>query len=183
MAGTNMSLLTLRQVGLEPSLSVRYLVDTRDDSALSGIASFGGVWTFVNGAFALFFGANVIYFLFGRRPLSALGVVHVFQRAALVRQWNDDFPVIHTEGGLPGSERAGIVAFIRERLVDLGEDPLRPTCDSDDIEAQNNDHTSANGQEIAIEHEELSKKHTEYQLDEIPLMDIDLGLGGKHSGG
>ncbi|KAF7358240.1 Short-chain dehydrogenase/reductase family protein [Mycena venus] len=126
MAGTNMSLLTLRQVGLDPSLSVRYSVDTRDDSVLSGIASFGGVWTFVNGAFALFFGANVIYFLFGRRPLSALGVVHVFQRAALVRQWNDDFPVIHTEGGLPGSERAGIVAFIRERLVDLGEDPCAP---------------------------------------------------------
>ncbi|KAJ7323195.1 hypothetical protein DFH08DRAFT_817774 [Mycena albidolilacea] len=58
-----------------------------------------------------------------RRPLSALGVVHIFQRRALVRRWHEGFPTIHTEGGLPGSENAGIVAFIRERLVDLGEDP------------------------------------------------------------
>ncbi|KAJ6569051.1 hypothetical protein B0H19DRAFT_1373388 [Mycena capillaripes] len=86
------------------------------------VATFGGFWTFLNGTFALFFGANVIYFAFGRRPLSALGFVHVFQRRALVRRWHKDFPAIHTEGGTPGSESAGIVAFIRDRLVDLGED-------------------------------------------------------------
>ncbi|KAJ7795933.1 hypothetical protein B0H13DRAFT_2392879 [Mycena leptocephala] len=128
---------------------MEYLVDTSDDSPLSEVATFGGVWTFLNGAFALLFGANVIYFLFGRRPLSALGVVHVLQRGALVRQWNDDFPAIHTEGGLPGSERAGIVAFIRERLVDVGEEPLRPT------------RGAANWEEVspqAMEHKELSKK-------------------------
>ncbi|KAJ7825192.1 cutinase-domain-containing protein [Mycena olivaceomarginata] len=34
------------------------------------------------------------------------------------------FLQLHTEGGLPGSELAGIVAFIRERLVDVGENPL-----------------------------------------------------------
>ncbi|KAJ7806635.1 hypothetical protein B0H14DRAFT_2875291 [Mycena olivaceomarginata] len=104
-------------------LSHQFLQDTADASSLSGIATFGGFWTFVNGTFALLFGANVIYFAFGRRPLSALGVVHLFQRRALVRRWHEDFPAIHTEGGLPGSQNAGIVAFIRERLVDLGEDP------------------------------------------------------------
>ncbi|KAF7378257.1 Short-chain dehydrogenase/reductase family protein [Mycena sanguinolenta] len=102
---------------------IRYYQDTVDASTLSGIATFGGFWTFVNGTFALFFGANIVYFVFGRRPLSALGVVHLFQRRALVRNWYEDFPAIQTEGGLPGSENAGIVAFIRERLVDLGENP------------------------------------------------------------
>ncbi|KAJ7219740.1 hypothetical protein C8J57DRAFT_1537038 [Mycena rebaudengoi] len=79
-------------------------------------------WTFVNGAFALVFGANVVYFAFGRRPLSALGVAHIFQQYALARKWHEDFPAIHSEGGLPGTESAGIVAFIRERLIDLGDD-------------------------------------------------------------
>ncbi|KAJ7858013.1 hypothetical protein B0H14DRAFT_2749870 [Mycena olivaceomarginata] len=113
----------------------RLLRETVEATALSGIATFGGFWTFLNGAFALFFGANVLYFMFGRRPLSALGLVHILQRRRLVRQWHDDFPAIHTEGGLPGSESAGIVAFIRERLVDLEQDPGAATVPPD-VEAQ-----------------------------------------------
>ncbi|KAJ7108240.1 hypothetical protein C8R44DRAFT_744185 [Mycena epipterygia] len=58
----------------------------------------------------------------GRRPLSALGIVHWCQRDALMRQWSEDFPTLHKEGGRPGSESAGIVAFIRERLVDLDDE-------------------------------------------------------------
>ncbi|KAF7367176.1 Short-chain dehydrogenase/reductase family protein [Mycena sanguinolenta] len=119
-APANITSLTLLQYSGYP---IKYFRDTADASALSGIATFGGFWTFVNGTFALFFGANVVYFAFGRRPLSALGVVHLFQRRSLVRRWHEDFPALHTEGGLPGSENAGIVAFIRERLVDVGEDP------------------------------------------------------------
>ncbi|KAJ7105235.1 hypothetical protein C8R44DRAFT_943038 [Mycena epipterygia] len=57
-----------------------------------------------------------------RRPLSALGIAHLFQRKRLLREWHEDFPALLVEGGRPGSETAGIVAFIRERLVDLGED-------------------------------------------------------------
>ncbi|KAF8144295.1 hypothetical protein K438DRAFT_1782944 [Mycena galopus ATCC 62051] len=138
---------------------------------------------FINGAFALFFGANVIYFLFGRRPLSALGIVHMFQREALVRQWNGDFPAIHTEGGLPGSERAGIVAFIRERLVDLGERPINSECDDDDsdIEAQSLDNCAAHAQELERGEyvTEFAQKHPGYRLDEIALTDTDLGFGAR----
>jgi len=112
--------LTLHQLSSDP---VQYFRDTSDSSVLSGVSSLGGFWTFVNGAFVLLFGANVIYFAFGRSPLSALGVVHLFQRQSLSRQWHEDFPALHTEGGLPGSESAGIVAFIRERLVAVGDDP------------------------------------------------------------
>ncbi|KAJ6461703.1 hypothetical protein C8R45DRAFT_941096 [Mycena sanguinolenta] len=41
---------------------IRFFQDTADASVLSGISAFGGFWTFVNGTFALFFGANIIYF-------------------------------------------------------------------------------------------------------------------------
>jgi hypothetical protein len=62
--------------------------------------------------------------------------VHLLQRRALVRRWHEDFPAIYTEGGLPGSENAGIVAFVRERLVDLSEDPRESGQHPNDIEAQ-----------------------------------------------
>jgi hypothetical protein len=58
--------------------------------------------------------------------------VHFLQRKTLERKWEEDFPALRTEGGRPGSPDAGIVAFIRERLVDLSEH-TPPT----DIEAQN----------------------------------------------
>ncbi|KAJ7798336.1 hypothetical protein B0H14DRAFT_2617987 [Mycena olivaceomarginata] len=130
----------------QPSTAATDLTNVADVTPLSGIATFGGFWTFLNGTFALFFGANVVYFLFGKRdclrkltgqrPLSALGVVHLLQRRALVRRWHEDFPAIYTEGGLPGSENAGIVAFVRERLVDLSEDPRESGQHPNDIEAQ-----------------------------------------------
>ncbi|KAJ7908568.1 hypothetical protein B0H13DRAFT_2331224 [Mycena leptocephala] len=74
--------------------------------------------------------------MFGRRPLSALGMVHLFQRRRPVRTWLEDFPTIHTEGGLPGSDSAGIIAFIRERLVNLGDTPGTTDVAEADIEAQ-----------------------------------------------
>jgi hypothetical protein len=36
-----------------------------------------------------------------------------------MRRWNEDFPAFRTEGGQPGTENAGIVAFMRERFVDI----------------------------------------------------------------
>jgi hypothetical protein len=45
----------------------KFVQDVADVTPLSGIATFGGFWTFLNGTFALFFGANVVYFLFGKR--------------------------------------------------------------------------------------------------------------------
>ncbi|KAJ7629291.1 hypothetical protein B0H17DRAFT_1150674 [Mycena rosella] len=223
-AGLSVTRLTLLQYITYPTTYTQESVDT---SAPNGVATFGGLWTFLTCAFALLFGANVLYSAFaphrpidirrtpfqhfprmmatlvevepyqtlmviepkhvithlaawtrpsrtypginkrfmlvqsnlflhsysrgpckflrcpvksaswanGRRPLSALGVVHVFQRRTLVRHWHDEFSAIHSEGGLPGSESAGIVAFTRQRLVDLREDP-RSVQRKDDPEAQ-----------------------------------------------
>jgi hypothetical protein len=39
--------------------------DYTDASILNGIATFGGFWTFMDGAFAILFGANILYFLYG----------------------------------------------------------------------------------------------------------------------
>jgi hypothetical protein len=43
----------------------KVLQETADATPISGIATFGGFWAFVNGVFALTFGANVLYFAFG----------------------------------------------------------------------------------------------------------------------
>ncbi|KAJ7323225.1 hypothetical protein DFH08DRAFT_1029512 [Mycena albidolilacea] len=208
--GSRGALLTLGST-YEP---FKHLQDTTDASFLSGIATFGGFWTFLNGAFALLFGANVVYFMFGnwnplcsaidsddstgRRPLSALGVVHLFQRRALVRRWHEDFPAIHTEGGLPGSENAGIVAFIRERLVDLGEDPRGLAEESKDAEEQVPEDSSISSKMAPSEESanegvqedghrqspddsptisvESYPQRPGYILDEIPLLELDLGM-------
>jgi hypothetical protein len=52
----------------------------------------------------------------------------MFQKRTLMRNWCDDFPSLHTEGGLPGSESAGIVAFLRERLLDVDDPNSKPVA-------------------------------------------------------
>jgi hypothetical protein len=150
---SNTATLRLVRPSQEPTT---LLQEYQDTSVLAGISDVGGVWTFVNGVFILLFGANVAYFLFGahlavrseadifpltkpnvgRRPLSALGALHIFQRQKLTRKWHEDFPAIQTEGGKPGSETAGIVAFIRERLVDIDDEEGEEAVASGDLEAQ-----------------------------------------------
>jgi len=166
---------------------------------LDGISKVGGLWTFVEGVFVLLFGANVIYFAFGRRPLTALGIVHLFQRRGLIKQWHEDFPALNDEGGRPGDASAGIVAFIRERLVDL--DPVEgqdgKDAATDDLEAQKGEQNSENQADCAPQSPRsmegdvlLNPVHNEsstpfsglnpsrgyliqagYRLDDVPLTD------------
>ncbi|KAJ6497332.1 hypothetical protein C8R45DRAFT_1128957 [Mycena sanguinolenta] len=138
--GTNQATLVL----FHPyQRAIKLQQDSLDMTPLSGFSTFGGFWTFVEGVFVLFFGANVMYFALGRRPLSALGLIHIFQRRALVRQWHDDFPSLRTEGGQPGSESAGIVAFIRERLIDIDQD-----TQPNDLEAQHSRSSSGSQEDL-----------------------------------
>ncbi|KAJ7476275.1 hypothetical protein B0H11DRAFT_2031847 [Mycena galericulata] len=137
------------------------LADTLGVSPLSGISTFGGFWTFVN----------------GRRPLSALGAIHIFQRRALIRQWHVDFPALHTEGSRPGSNSAGIVAFIRERLVDVGDD------ESNDEDGHPNDEetdmmpsTDSRGLTRSIPQLAGYLRSAGYIMDEHPFPDTETGL-------
>ncbi|KAJ7590121.1 hypothetical protein C8J56DRAFT_1048286 [Mycena floridula] len=125
--------LRLRLSNIRPQ-ATRVVQDYVDASVVGGLATLGGFWTFVNGAFTMFFGANLLYFLLQRRPLSALGLMHIFQRQGLVQNWHEDFPALRTEGGLPGSKSAGIVAFIRERLVDLDEEEIESTEKDNEVQ-------------------------------------------------
>jgi hypothetical protein len=45
--------------------STNVVQDYTDASILNGIATFGGFWTFMDSAFAILFGANILYFLCG----------------------------------------------------------------------------------------------------------------------
>ncbi|KAJ7832336.1 hypothetical protein B0H14DRAFT_2592138 [Mycena olivaceomarginata] len=79
---------------------------------------------------------------------SSLATLNLFQFSELAptifqEAWvdkNDESvlndPQAEGPGGLPGSESAGIVAFIREHLVDLGEDPRISADDEPNVEAQ-----------------------------------------------
>ncbi|KAJ7453828.1 hypothetical protein FB451DRAFT_1519275 [Mycena latifolia] len=186
---------TATLVLLQRFVATKLVQDTVDTTALSGIATFGGFWTFLNGAF------NVLRQLAGRRPLSALGLAHVFQRRALVRRWHEDFPAIHTEGGTPGSESAGIVAFIRERLVDLGDDPRDDPKGPHDIETQTTPAEFDAVEQAPYGHSRLTEDAVEsgsparagevdrpgrkpgYILDNIPFLDVHLGLDAVLSDG
>ncbi|KAF7350853.1 Short-chain dehydrogenase/reductase family protein [Mycena sanguinolenta] len=147
--------------------AIKLQQDSSDITPLSGLSTFGGFWTFVEGAFVLLFGANVMYFALGRRPLSALGLIHIFQRRTLVRQWHTDFPSLRTEGGQPGSESAGIVAFIRERLIDIDQGPEMDAAN--DIEAQHS-RSSSDSQEDLIR---ASTKERDYEHGPGELEQID----------
>ncbi|CAK5275157.1 unnamed protein product [Mycena citricolor] len=90
-----------------------YSEDHRDYSALGGIGLAGGMWVFANGLFALFFGAGILHFGLGRRPLSPIGLLHVFQRDSLLAKQREDFPALLSENEDP----AGVVALVRDRMV------------------------------------------------------------------
>jgi hypothetical protein len=118
--------------------------------------------------------------------------VHIFQRRSLVSQWNEDFPTLHSEGGLPGSESAGIVAFIRERLVDVGDDPKSNHESPNDLEAQTVPETlTSTGGEMReaicqMLHRSPDPSFTSrqseyllgtgYRLDDVPFPSIDADI-------
>jgi cytochrome bd-type quinol oxidase subunit 1 len=83
------NLATFRIATLNSSIS-DYSEEVSDASVLSGFSNVGGFWTFMNGTFALFFGANIMYFAFGLscRPVC---VDHL-----LIKHWDSAPPVIGT---------------------------------------------------------------------------------------
>lgn len=107
--------------------------------------------------------------------------MHYLQHRNLLKKWEEDFPALHTEGGQPGSANAGIVAFIRERLVDLDEEKTHAT--PTDPEARVIPDGVA-GPEWDAEHSRIGAGRLDFdlsngdgfQLKEIPPMNVDLGM-------
>jgi hypothetical protein len=106
--------------------------------------------------------------------LSALGFVHIFRRRPLIRQWHEDAPALHSEGGLPGAGSADIVAFIRECLVHVVEDPiLNPRAtevDEETLHAPGPSFTSR-------ESEYLLGAGCHREDNPFPFMNTDIALG------
>ena len=55
---------TLRLSGQDNLLGWTIVQDYREKSVLHSLASVGGLWTFVNGVFTLFFGCSLLLILF-----------------------------------------------------------------------------------------------------------------------
>ncbi|KAJ7930717.1 hypothetical protein B0H13DRAFT_2264067 [Mycena leptocephala] len=150
----SVNIATLRLIQRD-NVAMTLIEEYTETSAVMGIAGLGGMWTMVS----------------GRRPLSPLGLAHTFHRRRLMQKLHEDFPALRTEGGDPGTENAGVVAFLRERLVDLDDDDDEGTHD---LEAPNMEYgkdaqTVKNG-ESALEF------NSGYYLEEIQPMDMALGV-------
>ncbi|KAJ7820814.1 hypothetical protein B0H14DRAFT_3472001 [Mycena olivaceomarginata] len=113
-ASATTSVITFVQREVVPT---KFIEDYAGTTVIAGLSTVGGFWTLLDAAFALIFGASILYFAFAKRPLSPLGLAHIFQHRPLMENWHEDFPAICTEGGKSGSETAGVVAFIRDRLL------------------------------------------------------------------
>ncbi|KAF7346169.1 hypothetical protein MSAN_01843700 [Mycena sanguinolenta] len=109
---TDSAALSLIQYSIVPT---RNLQDYLSETALDGISSLGGLWTFLNGVFSLFFGASIFYFLCGTRPQAALGLVHIFNKSKYEKNLRADFPAFYSENTAP----AGVGAFCRQRLFEF----------------------------------------------------------------
>ncbi|KAJ6588396.1 hypothetical protein B0H19DRAFT_1099127 [Mycena capillaripes] len=82
--------------------------DYADASVLNGLATFGGFWTFVNGAFAMVFGANILYFSSGDGRFLHSGSCTYFRAAGLFGTGTRIFP--------PSTPRAGSLDRILQEL-------------------------------------------------------------------
>ncbi|KAJ7711953.1 hypothetical protein B0H16DRAFT_1479786 [Mycena metata] len=77
---------------------------------------------------------------------------------------------------LPGFESAGIIAFIRKRVVDLGEDSQEHLINRpNDVGAQK---ISRMEDTDNLDNVPVIKFQTRahFELDEIPLLDVDVGF-------
>ncbi|KAH8833343.1 hypothetical protein DL96DRAFT_721617 [Flagelloscypha sp. PMI_526] len=110
------------QYGQSSDLTLQIVREYNNHSVLGVFADLGGIWTFVNGVFALIFGGSLLYFLFGIKPLSRFGIVHLIFRQRLRRGTRENYPRFFEEGGQPGQPDAGVVAFIREHLLGVISD-------------------------------------------------------------
>lgn len=65
---TGSDIATLRIRALASTGNWRIVQDFRDKTILNGIASVGGLWTFLGGIFAALFGRSLVKILLGELP-------------------------------------------------------------------------------------------------------------------
>jgi hypothetical protein len=109
--------------------------DQPDSAVLDALASTGGLWTFINGAFGFIFGGGILLalstsspsrsleqftsFLFciDARPKSMFGLVHQFYSGRIRDNLKREFPLLEQQAF--GKPSDGMSAFLAEYIVNL----------------------------------------------------------------
>jgi hypothetical protein len=133
----------------------------------------------VNTCFTIIFGGSLLFVVFGgyklcgdkqdgltdpnidNKPLGMFGLLHWLFVDRIRRQFADDFPNLHQEGGQPGDPHSGAVAFMRENMLDLG--PVEEDCTS----AQDYRHPGSKDsiETISQEHNESNNTQRQEELE------------------
>lgn len=146
--------LRVRLLPTRPSILIEQA--TPEDSVLEGFALLGGVWTTVNGMFAITFGSTLLLVLFGIKPLSVYGLIHLLpgQKHSLLDE--ESGVPIHEKRDLSikkdskmnkrarrlanrsakeqakkrAQQQAKVVAILKEHLLDVGEEDNKDNATS-----------------------------------------------------
>ncbi|KDQ52506.1 hypothetical protein JAAARDRAFT_477922 [Jaapia argillacea MUCL 33604] len=102
-------------------------MDYRQHSILAGLASVGGVFTVVDGIFAMLFGTTLFTLILGTKHISPFGSLGILVREKLRRAIQEQYPALQSE--LQGG---GMATFLRDVSVDLRilADPLAGSASS-----------------------------------------------------
>ncbi|KZP02527.1 hypothetical protein FIBSPDRAFT_905770, partial [Athelia psychrophila] len=82
---------------------------------VKAISEIGGVYAFMDGAFAFMFGRTMLAILFGTRAISPFGLLGIITRGRFRRLINEQYPYLQED-----IERGGMAAYISEVAIDPG---------------------------------------------------------------
>ncbi|KAF9482411.1 hypothetical protein BDN70DRAFT_930098 [Pholiota conissans] len=92
--------------------------DSRTKSVLNGLSQAGGLWTFLSGIFAVFFGSSLMHILFNTKPVSIFGIAHSWERKTIQRAYREDYPAIKEEIHV-SQDRRGLLCLLQDHILDL----------------------------------------------------------------
>jgi len=93
--------------------------DHREYSIVGIFSSLGGIWTVVNGLFALLFGGSMLIVL-GAKPVSVFGLAHRICKTTVATNLLKEFPRLKEETFPTDTNLKGVSAFIKDYIVDFG---------------------------------------------------------------
>ncbi|KZP25049.1 hypothetical protein FIBSPDRAFT_403044 [Athelia psychrophila] len=82
---------------------------------VTAISAIGGIYSFIDVTFALFFGRTILAILFGTRIISPFGLLGVIARNRFRRLIHEQYPYMQED-----IDRGGMAAYISEVAIDAG---------------------------------------------------------------
>ncbi|PPQ65421.1 hypothetical protein CVT24_011502 [Panaeolus cyanescens] len=115
---TSANFATFRLFVSHDTGEVRIVQDSREESVLGGFSALGGLWTFLGGIFAMFFGTSLMKIFFDSKPLSIFGIAQQMEKDAIARAYLRAYPNIRQELNLPPSQR-GVMTMLQDHMIDV----------------------------------------------------------------